>query len=138
MSQPSAPRQRGTTEPPDGEAEGGARPRLEALLAHAPVMAFELDPEGRYTSCGGRPMGEIGLDPAAMLGQQRLDDGGVEGGEACERPGLVLLDNARVAHHICCHDRGQPAVRPGHGTLPSPPGWRAMPLTWVVARPGQA
>src|SRR4051812_40548788 len=75
MSQPSPPgQQQGTTtEPPDGEAEGGARPRLEAVLAHAPVMVFELDPEGRYTSCGGRPMGEIGLDPAAMLGRSILE-----------------------------------------------------------------
>ena len=51
------------------EPEDVAHSQLEAVLAHAPVMVFELDPLGRYTSCGGRPLGDIGLEPAAMLGR---------------------------------------------------------------------
>src|SRR5690349_20276853 len=60
----SRPSSKATSEPEDV-----ARSQLEAVLAHAPVMVFELDPLGRYTSCGGRPLGEIGLEPAAMLGR---------------------------------------------------------------------
>ena len=56
-------------EPSTSEPEDVAHSQLEAVLAHAPVMVFELDPLGRYTSCGGRPLGDIGLEPAAMLGR---------------------------------------------------------------------
>jgi PAS domain S-box-containing protein len=52
---------------PEPEADGHSQ--LDAVLAHAPVMVFELDPAGRYTSSGGRALGEAGLDPGAIRGR---------------------------------------------------------------------
>ena len=52
-----------------GRLEG----RLSAVLSHAPVILFTLDPEGRFTGGGGRALAPLGLVPGMFDGLSILD-----------------------------------------------------------------
>ena len=56
-------------------------------------------------------------DPAAMLGDRRIDQVAAERSQPLERADVVQPDQAAVAHHVGMHHGGQPAL-----------GWRAGPI----------
>ena len=108
----------------DHVAEVDPDPEADALVlgrGRPPARRRRLDREGALdgvddaAELAERAVASQLDDPAAVLGQERLDQLLAESLEAPERAGLVALHQPRVADHVRDEDSGEPAVGAGSG-----------------------